>query len=46
MKEFFIKHPLVTFLIADILIYDLFTTINNGIKVLAAKNNIQTKEEE
>ena len=37
MKEFALKHPLLTFILVDITAYNLFTVITNCLKLRAAK---------
>lgn len=37
MKEFALKHPLLTFILADITAYNIFTVINNCLRLRAAR---------
>ena len=38
MKEFAMKHPILTFILADITFYNIFNVINNALRVKAMKN--------
>ena len=37
MKEFALKHPLITFLLVDVTAYNIFNVINNCLRLRAAK---------
>ena len=37
MKEFALKHPLLTFILVDITAYNIFNVINNCLRLRAAK---------
>ena len=37
MKEFALKHPLLTSILVDITVYNIFNVINNCLRLRAAK---------
>ena len=37
MKEFALKHPVLTFILADVIFYNAFVTINNIAKMIGNK---------
>lgn len=46
MKEFALKHPILTFILADITFYNIFNVINNALRVRALKNTKEATPDE
>lgn len=46
MKEWCLKHPLMTFILVDLTAYNLFVIINNAIKARAIRKSVTEIEEE
>ena len=44
MKEFALKHPVLTFILADITFYNIFNLINNALKVMAINKEEKADE--
>lgn len=44
MKEFALKHPWITFILVDITAYNIFTVINNCIRLAAVKKEGKADE--
>lgn len=45
MKEFALKHPLLTFILVDITAYNIFNVINNALRVLAVHKSAEAVKE-
>ena len=46
MKEFALKHPILTFILIDITAYNIFNVINNALRVKALKNTQEGTNDE
>lgn len=44
MKEFALKHPWLTFILVDITAYNIFTVVNNAIKLAAVNKEAKANE--
>ena len=41
MKEFALKHPWLTFMLADVIAYNIFVLINNCLQIRSAKGGAE-----
>lgn len=44
MKEFALKHPILTFLLADVVLYNAFVTVNNIARIFGKKKEENADE--
>ena len=44
MKEFALKHPILTFILVDITFYNIFNVINNALRVRAMNKVVKEND--
>lgn len=44
MKEWCLKHPVLTFILVDLAAYNLFVVINNAVKASAIRKTVTVEE--
>lgn len=46
MKEWCLKHPVLTFILVDLTAYNVLTIVNNIVKVVGSRSNTKEDKEE
>ena len=46
MKEWCLKHPVLTFILVDLTAYNAFTLVNNIVKVVGSRSETKEDKEE